>query len=88
MDIKLAAGFGGVCQFVKLLIFIDKVHQKSGLTFHWGRGGGFMKNVVVTFSFPKSIYEWPLKYNKGSITLFLEGRMGQRIGCSCPRLLV
>ena len=23
-------------------------------------GGGFMKNVAVTFSVPKSIYEWPL----------------------------
>ena len=23
-------------------------------------GGGFMKNVTVTFSVPKSIYEWPV----------------------------
>ena len=25
-----------------------------------GGGGGVMKNVALTFSVPKSIYEWPL----------------------------
>ena len=39
----------------------DLLHRKSGLNFYWGDGVGFMKNVEVTFSVPKLIYEWPLK---------------------------
>ena len=59
-DIKIAAGFGGVRQYAGWLIFMYKVKLKIRFDILLGREGGFMKNVAVTFSVLKSIYEWPL----------------------------
>ena len=46
------------------------------MTFYWREGGEFIKHVVVTFSVPKSIYEWPLTWmlssQKFSITVKVE----------------
>ena len=55
-DIKIAAGFGGVCQHAGWLIFMYKVKSKIRLGILLGRGGGFMKNVAVTFFVLKSMY--------------------------------
>ena len=54
----MAAGFGGVHPYAGLT-FMYKIKWKSVLTFYWDEGG-FMKNVAVTFSVLKSIYEWPV----------------------------
>ena len=59
-DIKIAAGFGGVCQYAGWLVFMYKVKSKISFDILLGRRGGFMKNVAVTFFVLKSIYEWPL----------------------------
>ena len=59
-DIEMAAGFGGVRQCAGWLIFLYKVKSKIRIGILLGRGGGFMKNVAVTLSVLKSIYEWPL----------------------------
>ena len=56
-DIKIAAGFGGVRQYLGWLIFMYKVKSKIRFDILLGRGGGFMKNVAVMFSVLKSIYE-------------------------------
>ena len=51
----MAAGFGGMRLCVGWLIFMYKVILKIiGLTFYWEGGGGFMKNVAVTFSVQES----------------------------------
>ena len=39
---------------------MHKVASKIKFDVLLGGGSAFMKNVVVTFSVPKSIYEWPL----------------------------
>ena len=57
----MAAGFAGVRQYVGWLIFMYKVTSKIRFDVLLGGEGGFMKNVAVAFSVPKSIYEWPLK---------------------------
>ena len=46
---------------IQKLIFMYKVTSKIRFDVLLGGGGGFMKNVAVTFSVPKSVYEWPLK---------------------------
>ena len=51
----MAAGFGGVRQYVGWLIFINKVRSDVLLR----REDGFMKKVPVTFSVPKLINQWP-----------------------------
>ena len=58
----MTAGFGGVRQYVELLIFMYKVTSiiRFDLLFGVGGGGGGMKNVALLFSVPKSIYEWRL----------------------------
>ena len=59
-DIKMAAGFGGVCQYAGWLIFVFKVKSKTRFDILLGRGDGFMKNVAEMFSVLKLIYEWSL----------------------------
>ena len=56
----MAAGFGGVRQYAGWLIFMYKVKSKIKFDTLLGQGGGFMKNVTMTFLILKSIYEWPL----------------------------
>ena len=56
----MVGGFGGVRQYVGWLIFMSKVKSKIRFDVLLVRGGGFMDNVAVMFSVPKSIYEWPL----------------------------
>ena len=51
----MAAGFGGVRHNVGWLIFMKKVTSKIRFDFLLEGGGGFLKNVAVTFSVPKSI---------------------------------
>ena len=58
----MVAGFGGVRQYVGWLIFMYKVRSKMRFGVLLGRGGGFMKNVTVTFYVQKLIDEWLLKY--------------------------
>ena len=53
----MAAGFGGVVSICWMIT--SKLHRKSVLTFFFGGGGAFIKNVAVKFSITKSIYEWP-----------------------------
>ena len=64
-DINMVAGFGYLCQYVERLtfMFMYKVTSKIGFDVLFGGGGGFMKNVAVTFSVPKSIYGLPLTGN-------------------------
>ena len=66
-------GFGSVRQYVGWLIFMDKIMSKIRSDVLLGGRGGFMENVVVTFSIPKSIYEWPLIAS--SSTLWFTGLM-------------
>ena len=78
-DIKMTNAFGGVRQYVEWLIIMYKVTSKIKFDiFLWG-GGGFMKNVAVTFSVPKSIYKWPLnkqaKYHLGMKPIFMLPRL-------------
>ena len=54
-NIKMAAGFGVVRQYVGWLIFMYKVTSKIRFDVLLEEGAGFM-----TFSVPKSIYEWSL----------------------------
>ena len=56
----MAAGLGGVRQYVGWLIFIYKVTSKIRFDVLLGGGVGFIKNIAVTFSIPKLIYKWPL----------------------------
>ena len=51
----------GVRQYIGSLIFVYKVKSKIGFEVLLGGGGRFMKSLVVTFSVPKSTYNWPLK---------------------------
>ena len=53
----MAAGFGGVRQYVGWLIFMYKAISKIRFDVLLGGGGGFVKNVAVMFPVPKSIYE-------------------------------
>ena len=55
----MAAGLGGVCQYLGWLIFMYKIKLKIRFDVLVRGGGGFMKNIAVTFSIPKLIYEWP-----------------------------
>ena len=57
----MAAGFGGVRQYVGWLFFMYKVTSKIRFDILLGGGDGFTKNITVTFSVPKPIYERPLK---------------------------
>ena len=62
----MVAGFGGVHKYVGYFI-----------RFSIRLGGGFMKNVAVTFFVPKSIHDWPLiplllMTNQDFITFILE----------------
>ena len=56
----MAAGLGGVRQYVGWQIFMHKVYIENQVWRFIGGGGGFTENVAVTSSVPKSIYEWPL----------------------------
>ena len=58
-QIHPSACFVGVCQYVAWMInfLCIQLHRKSSLKFY-RRERGFMKNVAVTFSVPKSIYKW------------------------------
>ena len=47
-DIKMAAGFGDVHQYVGWLIFM---YRKSGLTIYWGRGSVYEKRRTNDFPF-------------------------------------
>ena len=61
-QIHPSACFVGVCQYVGWIInfLCIKLHRKSSLKFYRREiESGFMKNVAVTFSVPKSIYKWP-----------------------------
>ena len=53
----MVAGFGGVRPYAGLT-FMYKIKSKT--IFDILLGGWFMKNVPVTFSVLKSIYEWSL----------------------------
>ena len=57
----MTAGYGGMRWYAEWLVFMHEVTSKIRLNVLSGRGGGFMKNVAVTFSVPKSIHECPLK---------------------------
>ena len=61
----MVAGFGYLCQYVERLtfMFMYKVTSKIRFDVLFGGGGGFMKNVAVTSSVPKSIYGLPLTGN-------------------------
>ena len=56
----MAAGFVDGRQQVGWLIFMYKVIPKIRFDVLLQGEVGFMKNVAVTFSVPKSIYDWPL----------------------------
>ena len=67
-DIRMAAGFGGVRQYVGELIFMYKVTSKITFEVLLEGESGFMKNAAVRFSVPKQIYEWPLNVLELSMT--------------------
>ena len=58
----MAAGFCGVHQYLGWLIFMYKVTSKIKFDVLLKEGGTFMKNLAVTFSVLKFIYECPLKF--------------------------
>ena len=68
----MAPGFGRERQYVRKLNFMCQVTSKIRFDVLLRGGGGFVKNIAVTFSIPKSIYEWPIMPPK-IITFLLIG---------------